>query len=54
MVRHSQEKPSGNLRKFLQERLDKVNPRRTKLTVEENKRLARLKGIADCIYRLPK
>ena len=33
-------KPSGNFRKLLQERLDKVNPRRTEFTAEEKKRLS--------------
>ena len=36
----SQMEPSGNFRKLLQERLDKVNPRRTELTAEEKKRLS--------------
>jgi hypothetical protein len=42
----SQKKPSGILRKLLQEHIDKVNPRR-KLTTEETKRLAKLEAIAD-------
>jgi hypothetical protein len=34
----SEKKPSGNFQKLLQERLDKVNPRRAELTAEESKR----------------
>ena len=43
-------KPSSNFRKLLQERLDKVNPRRT-LTVEEAKRLSKLEAIAEKLKR---
>ena len=46
----SQNKPSGNFRKLLQERIDKTNPRR-KLTAEEDKRLAKLEAIADKLMR---
>ena len=46
----SQKKPSGKLRKLLQERIDKTNPRRI-LTAEENKRLAKLEAIADKLKR---
>ena len=46
----SQKKPSGKLRKLLQERIDKTNPRRI-LTAEENKRLAKLGAIADKLKR---
>ena len=42
----SQKKPSSNIHKFLQERINKANPRR-KLTVEEAKRLNKLESIAD-------
>jgi len=42
--------PSGNFRKFLQERMEKKNPRR-KLTAEEAKRLARLEAIASKLKR---
>ena len=46
----SQKKPNGNLRKLLQERIEKANPRR-KLTAEETKRLAKLETIADKLKR---
>ena len=42
----NQKKPSSNIRKLLQERTEKANPRR-KLSAEENKRLRKLEGIAD-------
>ena len=42
----NQKKPCSNLRKLLQERIDKANPRR-KLTTEESKRLAKLESIAN-------
>jgi len=42
---NSQKKPSSNLSKLLQERIDKANPRR-ELTSEETKRLSKLKTIA--------
>ena len=45
-----QKKSSGNFRQFLQERIEKANPRR-KLTVEETKRLAKLEAIADKLKR---
>ena len=41
---------SDNFRKFLQERLDKTNPRRT-LTPEEERRLSKLEAIADKLKR---
>lgn len=44
-------KISGNLRKFLQERLSKVNPRRTELTAEEHDRLAGLEGVVERLKR---
>jgi len=40
-----QKKPSSNLRQLIKERLDKANPRRL-LTVEEERRLSKLKAIA--------
>ena len=46
----SQKKPSGNFRKMLQERIEKVNPRR-ELSAEETKRLRKLEGIADKLKR---
>ena len=46
----SQKIPSGDIQKLLQERLDKTNPRRT-LTVEEQKRLAKLEAIAERLKR---
>jgi hypothetical protein len=42
----NQKKPSSNFRKLLQERIAKANLRRT-LTAEEQKRLAKLEGIAE-------
>ena len=42
----SQKKPSSNLRKLLQEHLEKANPR-LNLTAEQAKRLAKLEAIAD-------
>ena len=45
-----QKKSSGNFRQFLQERFEKVNPRR-ELTVEEAKRINKLEGIADKLKR---
>ena len=46
----NQKKPSSNLRKLLQERIEKANPRRN-LTVEETKRLAKLEMIANKLKR---
>jgi len=46
----SQRQSSVNLRKLQQERIEKANPRR-KLTVEEAKRLAKLRAIADKLKR---
>ena len=37
----NRKKPSSNLRKLLQERIEKANPRR-ELTAEETKRLSKL------------
>ena len=45
-----QKKSASNFRKFLQERIDEANPRRT-LTTKETKRLARLETIADKLKR---
>ena len=42
----NQIKARSNLRKVLQERIEKANPRR-ELTVEEAKRLAKLEAIAN-------
>jgi len=42
----SQQKPRSNIRKLLQERLEKANPRREK-SAEETKRLAKLEEIAE-------
>ena len=42
----SRKKPSSNFRNLLQERLKKANTRRTELTAEEKKRLAKLEEIA--------
>ena len=46
----SQKKPSSNFRKLLQERIEEGNPRR-KPSVEEAKRLNKLKAIADKLTR---
>ena len=46
----SLERPSGNLKKLLGERIEKANPRR-KLSTEETKRLAKLETIADKLKR---
>lgn len=46
----SQKKSSSNLRKLLQERIEKATPRR-KLTVEEAKRLNKLEAIAGKLKR---
>ena len=46
----NQKKPKSNLRKLLQKRIEKANPRRT-LTAEETKRLAKLETIADKLKR---
>jgi hypothetical protein len=46
----SQQKPSGNFCKLLQERIEKTNPRRT-LTAKESKRLSKLEGIIDKLRR---
>ena len=42
----NQKKPESNLRKLLQERIEKENPSR-ELTAEETNRLRKLEGIAD-------
>ena len=47
---NSQKKSNGNFRKLLQERLDKVNPRR-KLAKDETTKLAKLEGIAEKLKR---
>jgi len=46
----NQTKTRSNLRKMLQERIEKANPRR-ELTVEEAKRLAKLEAIANKLNR---
>lgn len=46
----SQKNPNSDFRNFLQEFLDKANPRRT-LKAEEQKRLAKLKGIVERLKR---
>ena len=46
----NQKQPSSNLRKLLQERIEKANPRRI-LSAEEAKRLAKLEAIADKLKR---
>ena len=46
----NQKQTSGNFRKLLQERIEKVNPRR-ELAAEESKRLNKLEAIADKLKR---
>ena len=46
----TQNNPSGNFRKLLQEHLDKANPRR-KLAKDETTKLAKLEGIAEKLKR---
>ena len=46
----NQKKQSSNIRKLLQERIEKANPRR-KLTTDEIKRLNKLCGMADKLKR---
>jgi len=46
----NQKKPSSNLRKLLQERIENTNPR-LKLSAEEAKRLSKLERIADKLKR---
>ncbi len=46
----NQKLPSSNIRKLLQERIEKANPRR-ELTTEETKRLGKLEAIADKLKR---
>jgi hypothetical protein len=47
---NSQNKPSSNVAKLLQERLDNVTPRR-KLAEDETTKLAKLDAIADKLKR---
>ena len=42
----SQKKPISNFQKLLQERIDKVNPRRTELKRKEQRRISKLQAIA--------
>lgn len=46
----NQKQSSSNLRKLLQERIEKANPRR-ELTAEETNRLRKLEAIADKLKR---
>jgi len=46
----NQKNLNSNFRKFLNERIEKANPRR-KLTAEEEKRLAKLEAIAEKLQR---
>jgi hypothetical protein len=48
---HSQKKPSSDVRKLLQKRIDKANPRRAELTKEEQQKLDKLNGIFDTLKR---
>ena len=47
----SQKKPISDIRKLLQERIERTNPRREALTNEEAKRLSKLQAIADKLKR---
>ena len=47
---NNQKKPRSNLRKLLQERLDKTNPWR-KLAKVETTKLVKLKGLAEKLTR---
>jgi len=47
---NSERNPSSNIRKLLQERIDKVNLR-AELTADEIKRLNKLQAIADKLKR---
>jgi len=47
----SQRKPNSDFHKLLQERLDKVNPRRKELTTEENRKPVKLEAIAAKLKR---
>ncbi len=49
-LQNMQQKPIVDFRKFLQKRLDKVNPRH-KLTKFETKKIAKLKGIMEKLKR---
>ena len=46
----SQKKTNSNFRQLVQERIEKVSPRR-KLTTEETKRLSKLEAISDKLKR---
>lgn len=46
----NQKKPTSSIRKLLQERIEKANPRR-ELTAEEAKRLAKFETIAEKLKR---
>ena len=46
----NQKRQSSNIRKLLEEQIEKANPRR-KLTTEEAKRLNKLEGVADKLKR---
>lgn len=46
----NQKKQSNNIRKLLQERIEKANPHR-ELTAEETKHLNKLEGVADKLKR---
>ena len=46
----SQQKPSSNIRKLLQQKIEKASARR-KLTAEETKRLAKLEWMAEKLKR---
>ena len=46
---YSQQKPSTDFRKPLQERIKEGNPRQKKLTADEKKRLEKLEAIAERI-----
>ena len=47
----NQRKPNSNIRKLVQERIDKANPRRKGLTLEKTAKLAKLEAIAAKLKR---
>ena len=49
-LQNMQQKPIVDFRKFLQERLDKTNPRR-QLAKDETKKLVKLESIAEKLKR---
>ena len=48
----NQKQSSSNFHKFLQERIEKANPRRNEPIAKENKRLTKLESIANKLKRV--